>query len=280
MKSKFKIIGILISIFLIFLLYIITVQKEFNNKLEIIKSREGDIVNYEYPAKYFLHEFECPNSIQDIIDLVNYDSMYVNYIKAQFNDVFSNKENTLFSYIPVYNRKNLKREGYVMLSSGIDGKLDNLFDLETDTVFSDNLNNRFKLYNQISFSETLSSFILQNINGFNLYDYFFGKKDYIIEYMNCIDYYKMQPGAYPLDKLIERKSNKKDKGRIVVIEFKDYMLLDSENDSIITFEYKDILVKCRPYYVKDKLLGKIVGIYDGISKNGKEIELHNCIQIK
>lgn len=284
MKTRFKIIGILIFVFLIFFLYVITIQKEFNSKLELVKYRGGNIVYYEYPMDYFFQEFECPISIQDIINSGIEDPVYINHINTQLKDVFSKKENALLSYIPVYNPKNLKREGFVMLSAGIDGKLNNIFDVKTDTVFIDNLNDRFKLYNPRSFSEPTSSSILQNINGFNLYNYFFGKKDCVLEYFNCIDFYKMQPGAYSLDELIERKSNKKDKGRIVVVELEDYMLLNTENDSIKTFRYKDLLVKCKAYdYISYELepnsSGKIVGIYDGLSINGQEVFLYNCIQV-
>jgi hypothetical protein len=114
MKTKFKIIGTLILIFIIFLIYIIAIRKEFNNKMNIVKSREGDMVNYDYPVKYFYQVFECPNSIQDMIDLIGYDTAYANYVKTQFNDVFANNENALISYIPVYNRKKFETGGFLL----------------------------------------------------------------------------------------------------------------------------------------------------------------------
>jgi hypothetical protein len=79
-----------------------------------------------------------------------------------FIDPFSKQKKDL-KYYPIYN-SNEEIKGYVLLSSGIDGEINNHFDLKL--YHKDYKKSNFKLYDE-GFS-------------FSYFDYYFGKKDIIV----------------------------------------------------------------------------------------------------
>ncbi len=115
------------------------------------------------------------------MDEVENFSNKVNNPLYKFTDPFSKHSKNLL-YIPLYNKNNNLYEGYMLLSAGIDGKINATVE---DTVFMDDIK-RFKLYNpnQIKWNETQD--IYEFADDFSLYNYFCGKKDLLIGYKDGV----------------------------------------------------------------------------------------------
>ena len=83
-----------------------------------------------------------------------------------------NKNQDILLYIPLYNRDTKKKESFILISAGIDGKLNTKYTIG-DTIYDDEYLNKFEFYN-------LKEYIERKSMKFNLWDYYFGNKDYLI----------------------------------------------------------------------------------------------------
>ena len=149
--------------------------KKYNKKAN--KEISENIDNSKY-SWYFDDVFTTNN---DQYFEVHTSKDYINALKPMFNndiseeeikmklrsnlqfffiDPFSKQKEDL-KYYPIYNPKE-EIKGYVLLSTGIDGKIDNL--LSSKLYKKDYKKSTFKLYDE----------------GFSYFDYYFGEKDIII----------------------------------------------------------------------------------------------------
>ena len=90
-----------------------------------------------------------------------------------------NKCGNILTYVPLYNRKNKKKESFILISAGIDGKLNTEYNVG-DTIYDDEYLNKFNFYNTTEYAGRKSL-------KFDLINYIFGKKDYLVRYYNCIN---------------------------------------------------------------------------------------------
>ena len=129
----------------IYYTYFEDIYKANNNTYLIVHTKE----DYIYHLK------------KDFKSNLSDDEFEASYLKSKielyFMDPF-NRENQL-KYYPIYNSQN-KIKGYILLSSGIDKHIDNIF----DTKIYENDFYKFKLYGK----------------GFNYFDYYFGRKDIMV----------------------------------------------------------------------------------------------------
>ncbi len=120
-------------------------------------------------------------------------------------DSFARNEGQPLAYYPIYNPSTRKRESFIVLSAGIDGELDNLFS-EKDSLYIDSWWEKVDLYNlqgffvdkYKSYCKARSTEFLQEYEPadcemlvsvaeeltypeFSLADYFFGKKDLLLQ---------------------------------------------------------------------------------------------------
>jgi hypothetical protein len=201
-KLIYRIILFLLTITIGISVYYFVINQKFSHRLENIQL-DIHYVNLVIP---FVEYFAENNYLPLCLDSLSYgfsDSSWNKVKNIVYKDYLAKKD-TLLVYYPLYN-KNFKKDAFIIVSGGIDGKIDNFF-YPQDTVFKDDFFNRFDFYN---FTEEK---LLQNYfeadtvyNKFNLFKYFFGKKDYLIYYVDCTE------SIYTKSKSIKEFLNNKEK---------------------------------------------------------------------
>ncbi len=122
---------------------------------EIYKVNKNQYLE-EHSEENFTNQLK-KNFKKDLNDK-EFDFFLKSQLEQYFEDPFNKKNN--FKYYPIYNSQN-KIKGYILLSSGIDKHIDNIF----DTKIHEADFHKFKLYDK----------------GFNYFDYYFGRKDIVVE---------------------------------------------------------------------------------------------------
>jgi hypothetical protein len=136
--------------------------------------------------EYMLTHLEYPATIDEVVDISG-DAIKKDGLSA-WHDPFS-ADSSLYSYLPLYDRMNKKRLGFVLLSAGVDGKVD-LINTEGDSLFIDDFENKIAVYNPSGIKKHKKSKD-QHIDvkvGFSLFDKMTGKKDLIVGYGIARDY--------------------------------------------------------------------------------------------
>ena len=170
MKKIFKVQRIIIWLFILvvivflnFLLFYLSKQ-DYLGKLEKLNNNISVFNFYTMIYDdYFEVNFSFPKNIYEVEKFIN----KINNPLYNFSDPFSKHQKDLL-YIPVYNEDNKLVEGYMLLSAGIDGKINTIV---KDSVFFDDINT-FSLYN--TFQDSIGD-IFEFNDDFNLYNYFFGE---------------------------------------------------------------------------------------------------------
>ncbi|MCD4695362.1 MAG: hypothetical protein K8S16_03890 [Bacteroidales bacterium] len=156
--------------------------------------------------QYFLSYSECPNDLEDVIDFVSDKPIYYLTFDTKMLDELSNN-NEYLRYFPLYNKTNQKREAFILLSAGIDGKI-NTHIAEKDTLFINDFMSKRLLYNEFDL-DWYNNFTFDSITKFKLTNYFFGKKDYLLLYYNCLNTYLYRTKVTDLGFLNEKIFTKK-----------------------------------------------------------------------
>lgn len=174
--NNIKKILLLLSVILVIITFdYFRVKTEYNKSLNVIE------FNKSYSKYYFYFEniykdnnnsYRKDHSVEKFTSQVkkdfekddfkdtNLDLFVQSYLEIYFEDPFNKTQN--YKYYPIYNKKN-KIKGYILLSAGIDGEINNDFDFK---IYQGD--NSFRLYN--------------NNYTFNYLDYYFGKKDILVSY--------------------------------------------------------------------------------------------------
>ncbi|MFU8845130.1 MAG: hypothetical protein ACNA7V_15110 [Bacteroidales bacterium] len=177
-KIKYVALSVALTAVIALTVYWIIIQR--GKYQQVVETLTWDIDMGEYHEPfftYFLDNYEVPTTFDDYIWFL---SDYPNYQNSlhKFIDPFA-KEATLF-YIPLHNRKNMKRESYLLVSAGIDRALNHALS-ESDTIYEDEIQQYFKFYNDYE---------VPGIPEFCVFDRLFGKKDLVIAYMNGKETFK------------------------------------------------------------------------------------------
>lgn len=144
-------------------------------------SKVKDLLN-----DYMLTHLEYPATINEVVD-VSGDEIKKGGLSV-WHDPFS-ADSSLYSYLPLYDRINKKRLGFVLLSAGVDGKV-NIINTEGDTLFIDDFEDKLSVYNPSGIKDHKKS-KGEHIDvkvGFSLFDKMSGKKDLIVGYGIARDY--------------------------------------------------------------------------------------------
>ena len=254
----------LISVFLYMLLFY-TGKQGYLKKLEKLNHCVSTFNCYTTVYDdYFTENFCYPENMDEIENFRDKvkDPLY------HFDDPFS-KHNGNLLYIPLYNKNNKLPEGYVLLSAGIDGEINTMVE---DTVFLDDSGN-----------------IYEFADNFNLYNYFFGKKDLLIEFKDGVESFisnAVKMGIYsPADFYIKYSSLLKSNRVSLSCAIKGKLLENKEKYIVISDN--EFSVYCKMYKGQSNsglLTGKIVTIVgrcnEMIDINAKTIYLTNCIVLK
>ena len=184
-----------------------------------------------------------------------------------FKDIFSaNNEN--YKFFTLYNRQTRLREACILVSAGIDGKL-NCATKEIDTLFIDNFYNKLDFYNDSSF---------------NFYNYFFGRKDYLGQYFNGYEYYKNSAKRLlPANILLERIENYiPDRSIIAYSGIIKYYSKKKKEIISVENELDTIICEMSKLYVFDKKIGDSIAIVckiDNIDLNNRKYNFYDGISI-
>lgn len=184
-----KRIIIWVSVFiLLFLTTIISVKLFFFYKQDYQKrydelSENAGMFNYTmWYDSFFSYKFRYPKNKKELLKFY-VGSIRYSQLQNKMKDPLS-RHNKEFLYVPVYSKINHLCEEYLLISAGIDGKIDNIIN---DTIFSETVK-ELKFYNNVVKSTTLTYRKFKN--NFNLINYFFGNKDLLIGYKNGIDVFR------------------------------------------------------------------------------------------
>ena len=220
--KKYYYIIISVIVLSLFATVYIYLKSDYNEKLLTLQDfywrgyvRDGLFVFYfhkgEFPVKVIYTD-------RDYYEESNYyDSLFQNNIVETIH--LEGEE--VLAYYPIYNRNNGKRESFVLLSAGIDGKMNNNI---TDTLYMDSWWTQLKIYNfqeimantffkqaynrifimtthrfvhiGYDFDKNVSSTIESMRPKFSIFDYLWGKKDYVVMY--GFDEY-LEPGMSDFD---------------------------------------------------------------------------------
>lgn len=283
MKLKL-ILTSLIALVIIFLTYkVFNIRAYYIEKYEKMDIQRTNFLYQDPFISYYINNLEFPKEIEYVIELDQDDPDYDAYVQRHFKDYLS-QQNGQIKYIPIYNRKNLQIRAFVLLSAGIDGKMN--IDVQ-DTMFLDDFDNRIPSYNRQSFYRIGDTLGVDDNIKFNIWRYLFGNKDYIIYYVDIKEYLKKhttQP--YPLSELIEQIKNRnyiEQKGKIirqvysysgVVYELNGSLIMKSDNFKISSDLLND---KKKEILVGEKIT--LSGILFNINLDQNMIEFKKSIMI-
>jgi len=317
MKKKYFITaGIIVCI----VLYYMTIRKNYTENFLEVEDRWMGITGYYYfyDTYAYYNNLELPQTLEPIMEeqkkFADYikDPEHINYIiYYYFKDFLSREKPGLIHYIPLYNSHNMKREGYILLSAGIDGKINNRYDW-SDTLFISDFKNeediqkKLKLYEKsnlytdnlddiaeyIEYSDTGLSFYDPDNKYrkkilFNIFNYFFGKKDILIASKNYVENYKNKGKShvYNLDELIKDIEYKPNPLRDnYFYRYKGAFQKDTfiDNDRYVFFRHNEYLIRNKLHNGSDLILYDtitFVGITNDFDKENKIIDFKNCIQV-
>ena len=205
-KKTKKIITCTIAICVMVLLCVGTyfhINKSYYTKFENIDAFQRGLFNSFWDAIALEGKIiKNSNTLEDVIGemkiLMDEDS-YNDFLNMYVEDLFSSKKEN-YMYYPIYNRSRTEKISFVIISSGIDGKINNVLK-EEDTLSVDTWYTQLKLYNYEDALNGMTNLVINRDPHFSIYDYFFGKKDYLIKF-GC--YEKWVELGYTKDYVKER----------------------------------------------------------------------------
>ncbi len=231
-----------IAITLLFVAVYICLKSDYNKRLMTLQYGESigcwqleSVLNGfyvrrgEFPVGIIHDDWDSDSLLQHnlvSIPLLLLDEFIINSKKFTEYDIEKDEKTGNFTindknveelaYYPIYNRNNGKRESFVLLSAGIDGKLNNAI---SDTLYMDTWWTQLHIYNlrevmaSVFYKQAFNilyvrtqregKYIGGNTNGytqqymksvspkFSIFQYFFGKKDYVVRY--GLPYYIYSP---------------------------------------------------------------------------------------
>lgn len=182
MKGKFPyyiVFTVIIALFY-FSIRIIMEANEYKKMYSVIRANFNMLV-YLYPFELVYPEKnEFPRSLSEIPSYSIDSSFNKNYFRDPLGD-----KNEKLIYFPLFDKLNNKFDSYMIVSRGIDGQLNNAFN-SSDTVFKSEIFDKFNFYNELCWKDFENYSTCDSIlnSKFNLIKYLFGKKDYLIFYLD------------------------------------------------------------------------------------------------
>lgn len=264
-----------ISIFIVLILSISLLiyfyshlQNDYKNKVENVdRSRiGGNLLNVSNILSSFPHfNFNLPDSLKSIAKMHYKDKNKQDFfIYNLFNDPFVTQENSSLLYVPLYNRISNKKEAFILISAGVDGKLDSNFQ-KGDTIYEDSFFNEFKFYNEHQYNK-------REYQKFNIFSYLWGKKDYLVWYYNCHiqNMKKQMPHSLVFYENKRKKITQKQSLSIVGTFYKD-TIIDHEPITVLKSWEKLAFCKLRKQNINSFIKGDTIaisGFFEKFDKNG------------
>jgi len=177
MKKKYVITFLVIFLILIIIsVNFYVIYNNYKKNYEILKDNVL-CLQYMYPFDllYDKNNYEFPKNLNNYFS----DENIKVFINHNFKDLFSKSE--LLIYYPLYNDSIGKFDTYIIVSRGIDRKLNNKFNYY-DTISKYEIFKKFQFYNEQCWKNYNNYFLCDSLinSRFNLFNYLFGKKDYLV----------------------------------------------------------------------------------------------------
>ncbi|MFW5872525.1 MAG: hypothetical protein ACOCVN_00915 [bacterium] len=221
-------------------------RSNFTNHISVLKTNQQSGI-YDLPFSYFLKNGTCMYSMSDLYYFIHDRPVDIISIH-KLVDPFSTDLDRI-NLIPLFNKASSRWEGVLMLSAGIDGKMNYEYTLK-DTIFIDEYKSLDLFYNSVN--------DLSLDEDFNPFDLLWGKKDLLISYNDCRESFKKSGsfgGVKDLDSLIvkldARLRAKKPimLNRIYTVELpsnsiaweNDTLVGELKNGYIVSFQFYDNL---------------------------------------
>ena len=269
------IIGFFICFSLLTVFYF-TEKRNNADKKDLLDSKTHPLL-WEICNQVFFQTKNFPENINEIISIFKEEGIPEDGINEVFVDPF-NRNQGYFYYIPLYNRKNQNREGYLLLSAGIDGKINNVFN---DSIYID---------------EKITMNLYSSDSCFHIFQKWFGKKDLLIYMVNGREMLIKNAG-YPyasaiktLDEITEMAKNVRKRSYFVMGEemvsfhlmYKGKIMY--KDSSSIFFYHNDVWIRNQAYDTFDYKhlnVGDSVMLTGGLTgwENDSIINIKNCITV-
>ena len=211
---------------------------------------------YGYLQTNFDYSRIVPKSLNQLLDFVS--SGFTNdlerenlifEIKKIYLDPWAN-DSSFFRIMPVFNHKYKFPIGNIIISCGIDGKMNISNKI---ILYDDSLSDATKFYNYKDFNIIGEGFLKQTKPNLSFKDFLFGKRDFIVLY---IDYYRCKdfPLSYnkieSLNEYTIRNVKGLEKNGIVYTSIKSFIQVEEySNEQLGGYLYGD-----SSYYVKSLVL--------------------------
>ncbi len=270
----------IISALLLLFLTIVILIDYFTSKKEYMQNYHLMLENLEYnQIMADLYDAYSKSNLE-LVKLINeldgFNLNYTQFYRSKFNDFFSSDTGNILQYIPLYDSITNKRESFILISAGYDGKINNSYS-SNDTIFEHDLSKKFHFYNKALFN---SYYLLDTTLRFNYINHIFGKKDFIVMYGDMFDYYKrFFPGVIEMKDLENlRLLRVMTKGAIINVKINNYKLT---NDRLIS---RDGYFKIEAQIVSSKITSSntndsiyITGRVSNLDLTNHIIELENAV---
>jgi hypothetical protein len=154
-------------------------QKLYEEKIDKLQLKITGLESYDILIDTFKEvEGRFPDSLEEVYLAYKHD--YPEDIgiieRHHFMDIFNKKEKWI-GYFPIYNSDNSQIISYLILSAGIDGKLDNIYD-PCSKLHLDDWKQKLDLYNPEEFDEGIKGYLEKST--YNAREEESGNKDLLI----------------------------------------------------------------------------------------------------
>ncbi len=259
------------------------IKEQYLDRYNELNYRKSRLIYSQVFVDYFYGNFECPINIEELMEFAEGKPMYISALNS-FRDPFLSDKGRV-QYIPLYNRNNQRREGYIIFSSGIDRELNNSLIID-DTVYFDQLNKNC-FYNSTNWKPNEITMSIDS--DYKLADRILGRKDLLLEYLDCSELYKRNVrNHYTIDELVDTiyQYDVSREGRILGIKG-----VISEFTSSFDDKYKKIIMSSGNTRIEFKLYDKkgfkgevgdsvaLVGTLSDVIPSQNLIRFENSVQI-
>ncbi len=271
-------------IFILLIIFLVNYMKIKNGYYEKVGQycniNDGIFNQYVLSYEYFFNEyFEYPENVSELQKYIrNNQKDYINMFNNLLMDPFS-KNDSSFLYIPLYSKKSKMREGFAIISAGIDGKINNIIN---DTMYINDID-KLRFYNKVGDPDSPPYY--KPDSTFKLLNYCFGKKDLLVYYKDGVASYINNNREFTPITLYQMiiKFRQLDKQIITLTLFG---IVDSVFNDHITIKENDITAYCNMYSGRDLFVKpgdtiKLACFFKGeINRGNRIIKLKNCIKIE
>ena len=250
--------------------------KEYSTHVDVLSTHTDIFNDYaEVYNSFFRKNFQYPKNNKNLGEFIKKDTINSKYYTYFLHDPFS-KSNANLLYSPLYSKVSYKPEGIILISAGIDGKINTKL---KDTLFIDDVK-KIKFYNNVN--DPTKYYLLDFDTTFSFFNCLFGNRDLLVYYKDGVGCYLGNNSNYSLSKFYNFIKHGKSVKMYLTLTGKALFV---KNDTIVLSD-KDISAQCLMYKGRKntiqqgdsiRLVCDYKGKYDSVNKI---VYLNNCIRLE